>query len=341
MILVTGGTGLLGAHVLHRLLEEGNQVCALHRSAKSLATVRDIFRHYADDPETLIKRIEWIRGDILDIPAMEEAMKGVSEVYHIAATVSFDPKDRDMMFKVNVEGTANVVNLCLANEGVRLCHVSSVAALGRTEGQCLIDENTPWKDSEWNSNYGRSKRKAEMEVWRGIAEGLDAVIVNPCIILGPGDWNQSSAALFTKVWNGLPYYTEGENAMVDVRDVAAVMVLLMQREVFGKRFIVTADNFKLVEVINLIADGMGKKRPTIKASAAMMAVAWRLEKLRSALTGAKPFITRETADNALHVSHYSNGRLLQAMPDFKFRPLDETVNDVSRFFLADMGRMAK
>lgn len=335
MILVTGGTGLLGAHVLHRLLEEGKQVRALHRSAKSLATVRDIFRHYVDDPETLMQRIEWVQGDILDIPAMEAAMEGVTDVYHIAATVSFDPKDRDFMFKVNVEGTANVVNLCLAHAGVRLCHVSSVAALGRVEGQGLIDEETAWKDSERNSNYGKSKRKAEMEVWRGMAEGLDAVIVNPCIILGPGDWNQSSAALFTKVWNGLPYYTEGENAMVDVRDVAAVMVLLMERSIFGQRFIVAQANHRLVDVVNLIADRLGKKRPTTKASSLLMALAWRAEKLRCMLTGAKPFITRETADNALHISHYSNAKLLKALPDFQFRPLAETVKDVSAMFLRD------
>jgi len=335
MILVTGGTGLLGAHVLHRLLEDGKQVRALHRSEKSLATVRDIFRHYADDPETLMQRIEWVQGDILDIPSLQDAMKGVSEVYHIAATVSFDPKDRDYMFKVNVEGTANVVNLCLEREGVRLCHVSSVAALGRVEGQGMIDEETAWKDSEWNSNYGKSKRKAELEVWRGMAEGLNAVIVNPCIILGPGDWSQSSAALFTKVWKGLPYYTEGENAMVDVRDVAEVMVRLMQRGIFGQRFIVAQGNHRLHDVVSLIADGLGKKRPTIKASAAMMALAWRLEKMRSLMTRSKPFITRETADNAMHISHYDNAKLLQAMPDFRFRALESTVVDVSAMFVRD------
>jgi len=333
MILVTGGTGLLGAHVLHRLLEDGKQVRALHRSAKSLATVRDILRHYAADPEALMQRIEWVQGDILDIPAMEAAMEGVTDVYHIAATVSFDPKDREFMFKVNVEGTANVVNLCLEREGVRLCHVSSVAALGRVEGQGMIDEETAWKDSEWNSNYGKSKRKAELEVWRGIAEGLDAVIVNPCIILGPGDWSQSSAALFTKVWKGLPYYTEGENAMVDVRDVAEVMVQLMQDGIFGQRFIVAQGNHRLHDVVSLIADGLGKKRPTIKASSLMMAMAWRLEKLRCMMTYSKPFITRETADNAQHISHYENGKLLAALPEFRFRPLEATVKDVCAMFL--------
>lgn len=337
MILVTGGTGLLGAHVLLRLLEEGRDVRAIYRSEKSLATVRDIFRHYADDPEPLMGRIAWVKGDILDIPSLEEAMDGVAEVYHIAATVSFDPRDRDFMFKVNVEGTANVVNLCLERTGVKLCHVSSVAALGRVEGQGVINEDTPWKDSEWNSNYGKSKRSAEMEVWRGMAEGLEAVIVNPCIILGPGDWNQSSAALFTKVWKGLPYYTGGENAMVDVRDVAEVMVQLMDRGIFGQRFIVTQGNHRLRDVIGLIADGFGRKRPTVKASPLMMSLAWRLEKLRCVLTGAKPFITRETAFNAQHISHYDNSRLLTALPDFRFRPLEETVTDVTGMFIRDMG----
>jgi len=168
-----------------------------------------------------------------------------------------------------------------------------------------------------------------------MAEGLEAVIVNPCIILGPGDWNQSSAALFTKVWKGLPYYTEGENAMVDVRDVAEVMVTLMERGIMGQRFIVSADNFKLRDVVNLIADGLGRKRPSTKASPLLMAIAWRLEKLRSVLTRSKPFITRETADNALHISHYDNAKLRAALPDFHFRPLEETVKDVSAMFLCD------
>jgi nucleoside-diphosphate-sugar epimerase len=215
----------LGAHVLFRLLQEETPVRALHRNAASLAMVKDIFGHYTDNPAALMERIHWVQGDILDIPSLEIAMDGVTEVYHVAAAVSFDPKDREWMDKVNVEGTANVVNLCLDQAEVRLCHVSSVAAIGRTEKQDTISEATEWKPSSRNSNYGVSKHKAEMEVWRGIAEGLEAVIVNPCIILGPGNWNQSSAALFTKVWNGLPYYTQGVNAMVDARDVAEVLPL--------------------------------------------------------------------------------------------------------------------
>jgi len=332
MILVTGGTGLLGAHVLFRLLEDGKPVRALHRSASSLTTVRDIFSHYATDVDGLMARIVWVQGDILDIPSLEDAMKDVTEVYHVAATVSFDPKDREWMDKVNIEGTANVVNLCLDHKA-RLCHVSSVAALGRSEGQSMINELTEWKDSTRNSNYGKSKRKAELEVWRGMAEGLEAVIVNPCIILGPGNWNQSSAALFTKVWKGLPYYTEGVNAMVDARDVADIMVRLMAKGICGQRYVVAADNFPLRQIVNGIADGLSKKRPTIKASAPLMAVAWRLEKLRAVVTGSKPFITRETADNALHISRYDNSKLLQALPEFRFRPMEQTVAEVSRMFL--------
>lgn len=336
MILVTGGTGLLGAHVLFRLLEEGRSVRALHRGAASLATVKDIFRHYSADTDALMSRIDWAKGDILDIPSLEDAMTDVVEVYHIAATVSFDPKDREWMNKVNIEGTANVVNLCL-ERGARLCHVSSVAALGRTEEQqAMITEETEWKDSDFNSNYAKSKRKAEMEVWRGVAEGLEAVIVNPCIILGPGNWHQSSAALFTKVWNGLPYYTEGVNAMVDARDVAEVMVRLMDKRISGQRYIVAADNFPLRVIVNSIADGLGRKRPTMQAPAALMAVAWRLEKFRAILTGSKPFITRETANSALHVSRYDNAKLLKALPDFRFRNMEVTVKEVSAMFLADV-----
>jgi nucleoside-diphosphate-sugar epimerase len=333
MILVTGGTGLLGAHVLFRLLQEETPVRALHRTAASLAMVKDIFGHYTDNPAALIERIHWVQGDILDIPALERALEGVTEVYHVAAAVSFDPKDREWMDKVNVEGTANVVNLCLDQARVRLCHVSSVAAIGRTEKQDTISEATEWKPSSRNSNYGVSKHKAEMEVWRGIAEGLEAVIVNPCIILGPGNWNQSSAALFTKVWNGLPYYTQGVNAMVDARDVAEVMVQLMKKRISGERYIVAADNFPLRQIFDGIADGLGKKRATLKASPALMAVAWRLEKLRCLVMRTKPFITRETANSAIHVSRYDNSKLLKALPEFRYRPIETTITEVSAMFL--------
>jgi dihydroflavonol-4-reductase len=324
MILVTGGTGLLGSHLLMRLLEDGGQIRAIYRTDKKRDAVADIFGYYHSNTEELWQKIEWVKGDVLDVPSLTDAMVGVTQVYHCAAAVTFIPKEEPYMHKVNTEGTANVVNACLDVPNVRLCHVSSVAAIGRDDSEEIIDEENEWKESKHNAAYAISKHNAEMEVWRGTVEGLDAFMVNPTLIIGPGDWEQSTGVLFKKTWKGLPFYTRGGNCFVDARDVAEVMVRMMKSDIRNERFIVGAENRLHKDVFGRLAKNMGKQPPKLEAKRWMTEIVWRVEKLRSAITGAKPFITKEVAQHALQLNSYDNSKLLKQLPDFSFRDMNET-----------------
>ena len=324
MILVTGGTGLLGSHLLMRLLEDGNQIRAIYRTQKKRDTVVNIFGYYHSNPEELWQKIEWVKGDVLDLPSLTDAMVGVTQVYHCAAAVTFIPKEEPYMHKVNAEGTANVVNACLDVPNVRFCHVSSVAAIGRDGSEEIIDEENEWTESTHNAAYAISKHNAEMEIWRGTVEGLNAFMVNPSLIIGPGDWEQSTGVLFKNTWKGLPFYTLGGNCFVDARDVAEVMVRMMKSDIKNERFIVGAENRLHKDVFERLAKNMGKQPPKIKAKRWMTEVVWRFEKLRSAITGAKPFITKEVAQHALQLNSYNNSKVLKQLPDFSFRDMNET-----------------
>lgn len=335
MILVTGGTGLLGSHLLLNLVKRGETVRAIYRTQKKRDSVVDIFKYHETDPVKLWERIEWVKGDVLDVPSLEDAFENVSKVYHCAAAVTFLPKDRPYMNAVNVDGTANVVNLCLEKEGVRLCHVSSVAAIGRDGSEEMISERNEWKDTSHNAAYAISKHFAELEVWRGVVEGLDAFMVNPSLIVGPGDWNASTGAMFRRTWNGLPFYTRGGNCFVDVRDVAEAMVQLMETDVRDERFIVGAENRKFKEVFERIAERMGKRSPRFEATPFLTGLTWRFESAVSAVTGKKPFITKEVAHHALQLNRYDNSKLLEALPNFRYRDFNETIDFVSGKFVED------
>jgi len=241
MILVTGGTGLLGSHLLLDLTKAGKQVRAIKRHSSNIQLIRKVFSYYVEDPDKLMGQIEWVDADLLDFFSIEEALSGVTEIYHAGAIVSFYPKDHKEMLKVNIDGTSNLVNRAIEAKVEKFCYVSSVATLGRTDNDGLSDEETFWKPSRKNSVYAISKYGAEREIWRAMEEGLNAVIVNPSLILGPGFWEDNSG-LFRLVWQGLKYYTRGVNGYVDVRDLSKVMVRLMDRNIFGERFIVSAEN---------------------------------------------------------------------------------------------------
>jgi nucleoside-diphosphate-sugar epimerase len=335
MILVTGGTGLLGSHLLLNLVKRTQKVRAIYRTEEKRNSVLTLFGYYESEPKALWNKIEWAKGDVLDIPSLEDAFEGVNEVYHCAAAVTFLPKDRPYMNAVNVEGTANVVNLCLENDGVRLCHVSSVAAIGRDGSEELINENNEWKDTSHNAAYAISKHFAELEVWRGIMEGLNAFMVNPSLIVGPGDWNASTGAMFRRTWNDLPFYTRGGNCFVDVRDVAEAMVRLMDTSVQNERFIIGAENRKFKDVFERIAKKMGKRPPRFEATPFLTELTWRFESIVSAVTGKKPFITKEVAHHALQINRYDNTKLLKTLPDFSYRDFDETIDFVSGKFMED------
>lgn len=337
MILVTGATGLLGAHLLLDLLKTGERVRAVMRSEARKEGVKRVFSYYLSPRETLeyFNRIDWVEADLLEPGAAEDVMEGISVVYNCAALISFSPKDKDRVVRDNAELTANVVNACLFRGVKRLCHVSSIAALGRTEEKREpVKEDTPWKNSPENSKYAVSKYDSEREVWRGMEEGLSAFIVNPGIILGPGYWNSGSGRLIGQAAKGLPYYTLGENGFVDVRDVSAAMLQLMEAGVEHERFILVGDHLSYRDLFFTLADCLGKKRPWLHARPWMTNVVWRLEKIRGWF-GADPLITRETARSARGRYRYSNEKILKTLPNFHFRSMKRTLEETVSCYISD------
>jgi nucleoside-diphosphate-sugar epimerase len=290
-------------------------------------------RLFRDAPH-LLGGVQWAEGDVLDIFSLDEALRGVDTVYHCAAFVSYVPAEAGRMLQVNMEGTANLVNACLARGGVKFCHASSVAALGQEQGGVPMHEDLPWKVSSGNSRYAVSKYGAEREVWRGHAEGLCAVIVNPGIIVGPGDWRRSSDAIFRRVWNGLRYYTEGMTGWVDVRDVVRCMTGLVEKELWGRRYVVTAENLPYRTVIDWVADDLRKPRPAMHAGPLLRSIVWRMEAVRCRLSGSRPLITRETARAAGRTVRYDNAKIREAL-GIDFIPVREAVRRTCAFFLED------
>ncbi len=332
MIIVTGATGLVGSHLILELLRSGQAVRALKRATSDLSMIRKVFRVYDDRHKELFDKIEWVEGDIMDIYSLEEAMEGVEKVYHCAAIVSFIPGHRNEMLKVNGEGTANVVNAALQKGVKKLCYASSVAAIGRPEEHdAVIDEKLVWKTSRNNSYYAISKYAAEREVWRGTEEGLDAVIVNPTIIFGLSDPDKAGSQFFTSVWNGLKFYTSGTNGFVDVWDVVKVMIMLMESDIRNERFVICAANLRYRELFDMIARGLNKSAPRYKAGPFLGKMAWRLEVVRSLVSGRDPFITRETARTAMTRSVYSNEKIRKAL-GFEFIPIEASIEKYCNIF---------
>ncbi|MBK9013334.1 MAG: NAD-dependent epimerase/dehydratase family protein [Saprospiraceae bacterium] len=323
-ILITGATGFIGSYLVRYLLQQGhsNLRCTRQQNS-SLALLKDA----AD-------KVEWANADLLDIPALEEAMQGVEQVYHCAAIVSFHEKDNRNMLKINREGTANVVNLALDFGIEKLVHVSSVAAIGRKPNDPTIDEQTTWQDAEYNSPYGVSKHWAEMEVWRGIAEGLNAVIVNPANVLGSGFWKgrTSTGQIFHNIWKGLRFHPLGTSGFVDVRDVVRFMVLLMESEVSGERFILSAESLPFKRLFDEIAASVDVGPPTIPVTPLIREVAWRVAWLSSKITGQPPFITKQTARSSARTFFYDNRKSLTVFP-FQYTPVSQTVQETGAQFL--------
>jgi nucleoside-diphosphate-sugar epimerase len=320
MVLVTGGTGFLGSYIIKQLVEKGHTVRAIRRSNKLPFWIpKKIFDN------TSTGSVEWIEGDVLDVVSLEDAMEGVDTIIHSAAVVSFAKKDRKEMYQANVEGTANVVNLALEKNVKRLIYISSVAALGRSAGGGHVNEEKKWEESKVNTHYAKSKYKAELHVWRGVSEGLDAVILNPSTILGYGDWNSSSCAIFKNIYKGFKWYTSGINGFVDVEDVAKATILILESNISEQRFIVNGGTWPFKKLQDTIADEFGKKRPAKEAPAFLLNMAWRMEALKSIFTGKKPLLTKESARVAQSKTWFENDKILKALPGFSFTPLEETI----------------
>lgn len=338
MQFVTGGTGLIGSHLLHSLVSSGQKVKALKRTTSNLQQVQKVFSYYSKNAEELFHQIDWVDGDILDYYGLEKLLKGVDEVFHCAAIVSFNPKERSRMIRNNVDGTANLVNAALENGVKKLCHVSSVAALGRAENGYLVNEETNWVPSKKISGYSESKFFSETEIWRGIEEGLDAVIVNPSIVLGPGNWNSGSAQIFKTVWDGMKFYTRGITGYVDVNDVVDAIVQLMNEENFqefkNQRFLLSAENLSYQDVFTQIADAFEKPRPKYHASPFLLAFVWRTAALYGKLTGKPSAITRETASSSASVRKFDGSKIIHEL-NFNYRPVAKSIQQTSNLFLKD------
>lgn len=316
MILITGGAGLLGKELITQLLHQGKLIKALYNKTP-----------LANFNSNLVQQIQC---NILDVVGLDEVMQGVEQVYHCAAIVSFNPKQKQQMFKTNIEGTANIVNAAL-NAGVKkMVHVSSVAALGRIREDKPIDETMNWTPETSNSAYGQSKYLAEMEVWRGIAEGLDAVMINPTIILGNGNWDDSSTKIFKSVYEEFPWYTTGSTGFVDVKDVAKAMMMLMESTITAQRFILSAQNKTYQQVFNLIADAFGKKQPSKIVTPLIAALAWRVEAIKSWFTKKEPLLTKETTKTALAKVTFNNSKLLNQLPNFRYNKLENSIERVCK-----------
>ncbi|MFC2100415.1 NAD-dependent epimerase/dehydratase family protein [Bacteroidota bacterium] len=335
MILVTGGTGFIGSHLLYNLIQAGEKVRVLTRNKKNNQFTKKIFRYYSNDDDGGFSKLEWIEGDILDIFSLQEAMQNVDHVYHCAALVSFHPSDKKSLNKINIEGTANVINTALDSKVQKLCYISSIAALGREDNIFVIDEKTTWKKSRKNSMYAISKYGAEREVWRGSVEGLNTIIVNPSVVLGPSENYKANSEIFYTVWNGLRFYTKGINGFVDVRDVAKVMIALMNSEIVNERFILSSENFSYQNVFDEIAKFLGKKQPNIYVNPFFGEFAWRLEKTRSFITNKKPFITKETARTACQTNRYSNEKICKTL-NYNFISIQQSIHDMCHYFIKEM-----
>lgn len=335
MDLVTGGTGIVGVHLLRELLGAGRRVRALRRAGADVGIVQRVFRHYGDDGAW--ERIEWVEGDLLDTVSLAAAMSDVERVYHAAALVSFDPRKAGALHAANVQGTANVVNMALESGVKRLCHVSSTATIGSAPAGIQRDETLQWADDGKISDYARSKHLAELEVHRGIAEGLDAVMVNPCVVIGPGPNGRSSMAIVDRLRRGTRWYTRGTNAFVDARDVAACAVALMERGATGERYLLVGENAGYRRLFDLLSAGFGHPAPAHEARPWMLHAARRLEGLRALITGRSPLVTRATVASSLGQRAYSGAKACELL-GYRFRTLEESVANAVSFVRTAPGR---
>jgi nucleoside-diphosphate-sugar epimerase len=331
MILLTGATGMLGSHIAYELTSKGEKIRALKRKGSSISTTEKIFSWYSKEAKNLLSKIEWVDGDLLDIGSLEDAVEGITEVYHAAAVVTFDLKQKEKMLQTNIEGTANLVNICLDAGIKKFCHISSIAALGFTTEGAMIDENVWWKNDPSNSWYAISKYGAEREAWRAVEEGMDVIILNPSFIIGPGDISRTSTEVFGAMKKGNRWYTLGENGYVDARDVARAAVLLMESEIKNKRFILSAVNLTYRDFFDKLLISFGKPKTKTMAGKLGLSIGWRAEKLLCALTGKNPRVTKETALTALQVNRY-DGSLVTRSIDFSYRDFDESVRGISEYY---------
>jgi len=329
MILVTGATGLVGGNLLWQLLQENDRVKAIRRTTSNLTPLRSIFSYYTSDLDTFLAKIDWIIADVLEPESLRKAFRGVDVVYHCAALVSLSGK-ADLLTDTNIIGTKNVIDAALNARIQKLCFVSSIAACGSETGNKLINEESVWMDISGRSLYSRSKYYSEQEVWRGIEKGLNAVIVNPGVILGVSGTNTGSSQLFSQVRKGLMFYTNGGSGYVDVQDVVRAMIQLVKSDISGGRFILVSENCSSKDILCWMADGFGKWKPFVALGKNALYIIGYVSEIIGKIFGFKPSIDRGIARTATNREYYSAFKIQQAI-GFEFKPIEKCVREVCGF----------
>lgn len=331
MVVVTGATGLVGSHLLYELCKGGERVIAVTRSRSNAKQVEAIFRFYSSDAEHLLRQIEWYEADVRDYARIYDLIQAGDEVYHCAAEVAFAKREKSKVMQINLGGTANVVNACLEKGARKLCHVSSVAAIGKAEHGLPADESCIWDSTQRHTVYSLSKFHSEMEVWRGIEEGLNAVIVNPSIIIGPTLSQKGTGALLQLVKKGIKFYPPGSMGFVDVRDIARIMVRLMKEDITGQRFILNSENLSYQQFFSLAAREFGMPDPNIPVKYWMAKMAVGVSAILAFIQGQPPMLTREVIQSAFARESFS-ARKIQEQLQYAFIPISDALKNVVSFY---------
>lgn len=331
--LVTGAGGMLGAHVVLELLKQGNTVMAAHRKNADLGETKAFFTRWDGQQGALYEKAEWLELDIFDVSELTTKTQGLDAIFHCAGMVSFEHRDWRKLMQTNEVGTANIVNACLANN-IALCHVSSVAVLHNLDYRKPLDESVFWKKSGRESDYAISKYNAEREVWRGIEEGLEAVIVNPAVILAAGFWNRSSSKIFSTVYNGNPFYTKGVAGYVAATDVAEIMLSLVNKKVFSQRFVLAENCYSYKEIFSWMAQCLGKKPPIFPISKPILMILARFEKIIAWFRGKPARVTPALVNSAFNKQTYSSEKIKNTL-NFRFRNTKEMIKEAAFYYLQD------
>ena len=336
MILVTGGTGLVGSHLLYHLTLTNDTVLAIYRDKEKIKATEKVFTYYTKNTAPLFNKIKWVQADITEIPSLAHVFQyPITNVFHCAALVSFDPKDYKKMRRVNIEGTANIVNFCIEHTIEKLCFVSSIAAVGDAVNGNIITEENEWIDTGDNHGYAITKYGAEMEIWRASQEGIHVIVVNPGVILGSGFWKEGSGKLFSQIYNNFKFYTEGITGFVGVKDVVRAMIELTDSSIKNERFILVTENKSFKTIFSQIANGFGKKAPSIKIGKVVTGIFWRIDWFLTKITGKAPLLTKNSAKSSHNTSYYSSEKITKVI-GFQFTPTEHVIKDVCNDYLSEV-----
>jgi nucleoside-diphosphate-sugar epimerase len=329
-VFITGSTGLIGGHLINRLFRSGAKIKALIRPTSSLSQLRLICEFYSVSFDELYNSVEWVYGDTLDFVGLMDYMEGVEEVFHCAAVVSFNNKNRSELLTTNVKGTSNMVDAALRAGVKKFCFISSIGSLGNADKGSFIDEDSYRDPNKKNSPYSESKYLSELEVWRGSVEGLNVIILNPGVVLGPGKVDKGSLLLFNVGRKGIPFYTDAATGYVDVRDICTVALQLMEKEIFGKRFVLVSGNYSNKEIFSMIANEFGKKGPSIKAGKCLLKIAAFFSTVYGLFSSKTPQLTKDSLKSAVNSQYYSSDKIIREL-NFNFIPIRQTIKETALF----------